>query len=140
MSTIHQLMVECEGKDTIKILVSQKEGQRKKRKVKTWNTQEDDLLIRLYEKFPKKWSTISGLMENRNENQCLHRFRRLSQMGNHQKIWLEEQDQMVRKLVKKFGKNWKVLSEIIGSKSGKQIRERYINKLDPKIKKEEWSE
>lgn len=47
---------------------------------------------------------------------------------------------MVRKLVKKFGKNWKVLSEIIGSKSGKQIRERYINKLDPKIKKEEWSE
>lgn len=47
---------------------------------------------------------------------------------------------MVRKLVKKFGKNWKILSEIIGTKTGKQIRERYINKLDPRIKKEDWSE
>ena len=46
---------------------------------------------------------------------------------------------MVTKLVKKFGKNWKVLSEVIGTKTGKQIRERYINKLDPKIKKEDWT-
>lgn len=29
---------------------------------------------------------------------------------------------------------------MLGSKNGKQIRERFINKLDPKIKKEEWSE
>ena len=29
---------------------------------------------------------------------------------------------------------------MLGSKNGKQIRERYINKLDPKIKKEDWSE
>jgi hypothetical protein len=29
---------------------------------------------------------------------------------------------------------------MLGSKNGKQIRERFINKLDPRIKKEEWSE
>jgi myb proto-oncogene protein len=29
---------------------------------------------------------------------------------------------------------------MLGTKTGKQIRERYINKLDPKIKKEEWTE
>jgi hypothetical protein len=29
---------------------------------------------------------------------------------------------MVKKLVKKFGKNWKVLSETMGTKTGKQIR------------------
>lgn len=29
---------------------------------------------------------------------------------------------------------------MLGSKNGKQIRERFINKLDPKIKKEEWTE
>lgn len=29
---------------------------------------------------------------------------------------------------------------MIGTKNGKQIRERFINKLDPKIKKEDWSE
>jgi hypothetical protein len=29
---------------------------------------------------------------------------------------------------------------MLGSKNGKQIRERFINKLDPKIKKEDWTE
>ena len=43
-------------------------------------------------------------------------------------------------MIKKVGKNWKLLSEIIGSKTGKQIRERFINKLDPKIKNEEWTD
>jgi myb proto-oncogene protein len=28
---------------------------------------------------------------------------------------------------------------MIGSKTGKQIRERYINKLDPNIKKYSWT-
>jgi len=42
--------------------------------------------------------------------------------------------------MKKFGKNWKLLSEMLTTKTGKQIRERFINKLDPKIKKEDWSD
>lgn len=29
---------------------------------------------------------------------------------------------------------------MLGTKTGKQIRERFINKLDPKIKKEDWSD
>ena len=43
-------------------------------------------------------------------------------------------------MIKKIGKNWKLLSQMIGNKTGKQIRERFINKLDPKIKRQEWSE
>lgn len=29
---------------------------------------------------------------------------------------------------------------MLGTKTGKQIRERFINKLDPKIKKEDWTD
>ncbi len=29
---------------------------------------------------------------------------------------------------------------MIGTKTGKQIRERFINKLDPKIKRDDWSD
>ena len=29
---------------------------------------------------------------------------------------------------------------MLGSKNGKQIRERFINKLDPQIKREDWSD
>lgn len=42
--------------------------------------------------------------------------------------------------MKKVGKNWKILSQMLGTKTGKQIRERFINKLDPRIKKEQWSD
>lgn len=79
-------------------------------------------------------------MNDRNENQCLHRYRRLSQLGAHKKIWSADEDQTILSLIKKVGKNWKLLSEIIGTKTGKQIRERFINKLDPKIKNEEWTD
>jgi len=79
-------------------------------------------------------------MHERNENQCLHRYRRLSQLGVNRKTWSSEEDETVTKLIKKVGKNWKLLSESLGTKTGKQIRERFINKLDPKIKKEEWTD
>jgi len=29
---------------------------------------------------------------------------------------------------------------MLGTKTGKQIRERFINKLDPKIKREDWTD
>lgn len=47
---------------------------------------------------------------------------------------------MVKKMIKKVGRNWKLLADMLGTKTGKQIRERYINKLDPYIKKDEWSQ
>ena len=107
--------------------------------MKTWTSEEDEKLIQLYEEYPKRWNFIASLMNDRNENQCLHRYRRLSQMGSQKKIWSTEEDKTILSLMKKVGKNWKLLSEILGTKTGKQIRERFINKLDPKIKSEEWT-
>lgn len=97
-------------------------------------------MIELYKSYPKKWTQIAGMMNERNENQCLHRYRRLLKTENGEKIWSEEEDQMVLGLIKRFGKNWKLISEVMKTKNGKQIRERYINKLDPKINLDEWTE
>jgi hypothetical protein len=38
-------------------------------------------------------------------------------------------------MVHKFGNNWKFIAATLKTKTGKQIRERYINKLDPSIKR-----
>lgn len=119
--------------------VRQKNHQLSKRKVKTWTNEEDTKILELYERLPKKWSEIAALMTDRNENQCLHRYRRLVQLGKSHKIWSSQEDETILKLIKKYGKNWKIISEMLGSKNGKQIRERYINKLDPTIKREDWS-
>jgi len=104
------LEVEGDSGEIVRLQITEREGAKRKRKVKTWTSDEDDLLIRLYEKHPKKWSCISSLMPERNENQCLHRYRRLSQLGRQRKIWSEEEDETVKKLIKKVGKNWKFLS------------------------------
>lgn len=43
-------------------------------------------------------------------------------------------------MVHQFGNNWKFIAATLKTKTGKQIRERYINKLDPSIKRQEWSQ
>ena len=49
-------------------------------------------------------------MTERNENQCLHRYRRIARNGAHRKIWSAEEDETIKKMMKKVGKNWKLLS------------------------------
>lgn len=82
-------VVSIEGKQ-MRMEIKQKNIQVTKRRVKTWNSDEDNQLIDLYEKFPKRWSEIAAFMTDRNENQCLHRYRRLSQLGKGHKIWSSE--------------------------------------------------
>ena len=73
--------------------------------------------------------------------------------------WTKEEDEIVLKLVEKFGpKNWSKVANNLPGRIGKQCRERYykinsdikkINKnnnsrwhnhLNPKIRKERWTE
>lgn len=54
--------------------------------------------------------------------------------------WSKEEDEKLRELVKKhMPKNWSSLAKILGSRQGKQCRERWHNHLDPKIKKTPFS-
>jgi len=62
------------------------------------------------------------------------------------KAWSEEEDNALRELVFKYGENkWSSISEAlvaeyqINGRSGKQCRERWMNNLDPTIKKEPFT-
>lgn len=44
------------------------------------------------------------------------------------------------KLIQKYGKNWKRIENEMSGRSGKQIRERFINKLDKTINHEPFTE
>jgi hypothetical protein len=47
----------------------------------------------------------------------------------------------VRKLVIKFGtKSWSQVAHYVPNRTGKQIRERWHNQLDPAIRKDAWGE
>lgn len=50
--------------------------------------------------------------------------------------WTKEEDQKLRQLVEKYSpRNWSFLARIMGTRQGKQCRERWHNHLNPEIKK-----
>lgn len=50
--------------------------------------------------------------------------------------WTKEEDQRLRELVEKYSpRNWSFLAKMMGSRQGKQCRERWHNHLNPDIKK-----
>ena len=66
--------------------------------------------------------------------------------ASQRRAWSRKEDDAIMRLVAKHGtKRWAVISqelnkEILGYRSGKQCRTRWLNHLDPGIKREPWSE
>ena len=57
------------------------------------------------------------------------------------KNWKKEEDERLLKLIEKYGPHrWKLIAEIIQTKSAKQCRDHYFNCLDPKIRNSLWTE
>lgn len=54
-------------------------------------------------------------------------------------LFTKEEDKKIIRLVKQYGKKWKKIAEELGTKQGKQIRERYVNNLSPNVKKEKFN-
>lgn len=106
-----------------------------------WTSIEDEKLFWAYKKFPRRWSDISNLMEGRNASQCAQRFRRKFFLQKKMRKWTEDEDRKLIDLINKYGYNWQKLSSLGGfDRNGKQLRERYLNVLDPSIKKEKWTD
>lgn len=53
--------------------------------------------------------------------------------------WQPHEDAKVIELVNKYGQSWAVVASMMGGRTGKQIRDRYLNKLRPNIKKGDWT-
>jgi len=113
---------------------------RKVKNQKKWTREEDELLISLAEKYNEKhWKEISKMFENKNSLQCFSRYKRI-RPGIIKGSWKKEEDQEILRLVHKYGKAWSKISKILNTRNGKQIRDRFINVLDPEIRKGKFTE
>lgn len=55
--------------------------------------------------------------------------------------WSEEEDSMVVRLVEEYGpQKWTFIAEHLPGRIGKQCRERWHNHLNPRIKKDQWTD
>jgi hypothetical protein len=107
---------------------------------KKWTKEEDELLIALAEKYNEKhWKEISKRFVKKNSLQCFSRYKRI-RPGIIKGSWKKEEDLRIIDLVNKYAKSWSKISKILGTRNGKQIRDRYINVLDPEIRKGKFTD
>jgi len=106
---------------------------------KKWTKDEDKLLIELAKKYnSRSWKTIASNFLDKSPLQCFSRYKRI-RPGIIKGSWTKEEDTQIIELVHKYGKSWSKISKILISRNGKQIRDRFINILDPSIKKGKFS-
>jgi hypothetical protein len=105
-----------------------------------WTTDEDELLLNAVEIYgTKNWKLVSKAVSGRNQVQCLHRWTKILQPGLTKGPWSIEEDRKLMLWVKKEGPNkWTTCAEYIKGRSGKQCRERWLNTLNPNVKKGNW--
>ena len=112
---------------------------RKVRKQIKWNKDEDKLLIKYVEQFNEKnWKEVASKFYNKNILQCFSRYKRI-RPGIKRGTWQQDEDIKILKLIQKYGTSWSQISKELNTRTAKQIRDRYLNVLDPKINKNKFS-
>jgi len=55
------------------------------------------------------------------------------------KAWQPHEDDQLLKLVEEYGTKWSKIASMMKGRTGKQIRDRYLNNLNPEILEKEWT-
>lgn len=88
------------------------------------------------------WSSIASNFPNWTAINCLSKWKELSKASNTKGkgSWSPEEDAILREKRVLYGRKWSKIASYLPGRQGKQCRERYINHLDPLLKKGEWTD
>jgi hypothetical protein len=121
----------------------------KRKPGRRWTSMEDSVLRELVEKngnrrwkrTAKEFGERSG--SERSNVQCQHRWNKCLKPGLLKGPWTPDEDETIRRMIEENGGpqhvRWSVIAKVLNGRLGKQVRERWINNLDPAINKGEWS-
>lgn len=124
-----------------------------KQKPRYWNEEEDSLLRAAIKEHGTdgyhKWKEVAKHVPNRTYRECMQRWTKVLAPGLKKGKWSTEEDEILRRLVQEqlntlgesSGKRivWNKVASGFKGRSCKQCRERWINHLDPTVKKTEWT-
>ncbi len=119
------------------LAISKKESKNVKfKKIKKphfWTEEEDQILKEKAQEYNfKNWRKIANFIPGRTSIQCSARYRRI-RPGLNKGSWNKEEDEQLLLLFQKYGKNWAAISKEMPHRTGKQIRDRFLNSLDSKF-------
>jgi hypothetical protein len=104
-----------------------------------WSDTEDKRLIAMAgTQIRKSWVKIAETMSNKTASQCKTRYQRLRPDIKRGK-WTTEEDSRLLEAFDLYGNKWAMIAKQFNNRSSKQIRERFINYLDPGISGDKFS-
>ena len=114
-----------------------KRGPNSRTSKKKWSDDEDHKLIQLATMTKGRcWKWIAGQISGKNDTQCRSRFERIKP-GMKQGRWTTAEDDLLSRLYSKYGDKWSEIAKLMENRTGKQVRDRIKNVLDPNLNKTE---
>ena len=105
-----------------------------------WTKEEDNKLKYLKENFSEfKWKDISSFFINKKAKNCLTRWHKVAKPELIKGKFSKDEDDILLKGVQEHGNDWQKIKEKLINRSSKQIRERWINYLNPINKVQKWN-
>ena len=140
----YKMSIEVDNLNLLNKIINKKELKKifmikKIKKFNFWSKEEDQILLNIAEKYVNKnWLEISKSFEKKNSVQCSARYLKIKP-GIKRGHWILEEDNLIKNNVKILGTKWSRISKLMINRTGKQIRDRYLNYLDSNFKKEKFT-
>ncbi|CAD8181178.1 unnamed protein product [Paramecium octaurelia] len=107
----------------------------------TWTTKSVEKLKELHVLQQGNWKSISSLLNGPTPLECMFKWQQLHpDSAPSRQLWSPEEDEQLKELVQKFGKKWSKICTVMNWRTGKQVRERYLNQLQGTINQDKWTE
>jgi len=89
-----------------------------------------------------RWNDIAANFPDRTAIDCLSKWQFLTSppVIKGKGSWTAEEDRILREKRSLYGRKWAKIAAYLPGRQGKQCRERFVNHLDPALKKGEWTD
>jgi hypothetical protein len=102
---------------------------------KNWIPEEDTKLLNFVDETKShNWKKIASILGNKTAQQCAYRYNKLKSDTNKSK-WNRNEDIQLLEMIESYGQNWAYIASQMPSRSAEDVMQRYILKLDPKLKR-----
>ena len=100
-----------------------------------WTKKEDEILLEEAKKNNyRKWKAVAKLIPGKSAIQCASRYNRIKP-GINKGQWTNAEDKQLLKFHKIYGNSWSEIAKKMQNRTGKQIRDRFLNNFEKSGKK-----
>lgn len=108
----------------------------------SWTREQTKKLKTLVLKLGQSWKEIADALPGKSQVQCLLHYRATHQTKERVRgigSWSQEEDELLASVVEECGRVWSDVAAKMPGRIPKQCRERYLNRLDPCLRRDPWT-